>query len=130
MKFDEAWKLTLAPAQARLFIVQPIQQGFAPIGIVDKLISPKTIKGWKREGNRVKVSLLQGGNFAAYCEALPVSVKAGNQNLNFEYQNAWLTARVTEGFKSDAGGGTKRKTASATELSVARSNGRRRVSVS
>jgi raffinose synthase len=94
MKFDEEWKLSLAPAQARLFIVQPVCQGFAPIGIVDKLIAPKTIEGWKREGNGFRVSLEQGGTFAAYSETLPVSVKAGGNNLNFEYQNGWLSVKV------------------------------------
>jgi raffinose synthase len=94
MKFDEEWQMSLSPAQARLFIVQPVKQGFAPIGIVDKLIAPKTVRKWKREGNRVKVSLEQGGDFAAYCEILPISIKAGGNNLNFVYQNGWLSVKI------------------------------------
>jgi raffinose synthase len=94
MEFNESCKLTLAPAQARLFVVQSVNKGFAPIGIVDKLIAPKTIEWWKREGNRVKVSLKQGGNFAAYCEELPISVKVRDKNLNFEYKDGWLSVNV------------------------------------
>lgn len=94
LKFDESWKLSLAPAQSCLFIVQPVKQGFAPIGIVDKLIAPKTIRKWKRQGNQVRVFLELGGNFAAYCDRLPVSVKAGGNNLHFEYKNGWLSAQI------------------------------------
>ena len=43
---------------------------------------------------------------------------------------AWLTARFTAGLSSVAGTGMKCRIASATEFSLVRSNGRRRVSIS
>ncbi|MBQ7574349.1 MAG: alpha-galactosidase [Clostridia bacterium] len=44
VKYSEYIPLELKPNEYKLYIIVPIKDGFAPIGRVDKFISPKTIK--------------------------------------------------------------------------------------
>ena len=48
----------------KLFIIVPIKDGFAPIGLINKYISPKTIACV----NSANIELLEGGAFAFVCE--------------------------------------------------------------
>lgn len=44
VKYDESISLQIESDEYKVYVIVPINNGFAPIGRVDKLISPKTIK--------------------------------------------------------------------------------------
>lgn len=48
----------------KLFIIVPMKDGFAPIGLINKYISPKTIANATSTG----IELFEGGEFAFVCE--------------------------------------------------------------
>ena len=94
MKASDIWKVKLSKRDVSLFVAQPIRDGFAPIGIVDKLVSPKTVKGWKVTATGVTVELKEGGHFVAYSQKLPLSVKANGRDLPYIYEGGWLKTQV------------------------------------
>jgi hypothetical protein len=94
MKAGDPCKVLLKLREASLFILQPIRNGFAPIGIVDKLIAPKTVLGWSRKGRGFSISLSEGGTFAAYCEGIPSSLRADGKEMSFLYEKGWIHADV------------------------------------
>jgi len=58
---DEHLEVTLTDADDfRLFIIVPVEQGFAPIGLTQKFISPRTL----RSVNGREVELAEGGELA------------------------------------------------------------------
>ncbi len=61
LKREESFELSLANInQYRLYIIVPIQDGFAPIGRIDKFISPKSILGC----NGQSICLVEDGEYA------------------------------------------------------------------
>lgn len=61
LKKDEIFDFELnGNDEFKLFVIVPINNGFAPIGLVDKYISPKTIKSV----NGTDIELFEGGKFA------------------------------------------------------------------
>lgn len=58
---DECFELRLDTADDfRLYVVVPIKDGFAPIGLIDKYISPKTI----RRVTQNNIELIENGEYA------------------------------------------------------------------
>lgn len=72
---DEKFREKLKGWDVRLYSVVPIKNGFAPIGLINKYISPATISQVKYESGKVSVELKEQGTFAAYCEKKPKAVK-------------------------------------------------------
>ncbi len=64
----------LAPDSPELFLVVPIDRGFAPFGLLDKYLSPRTIRSQNVTGNTLTVELVEGGRFGAYVDGRPKSV--------------------------------------------------------
>lgn len=58
--YDEAISVTLNSDEYKLYVIVPIHNGFAPIGRVDKFISPKTIKYVHNE----EIELYEAGEYA------------------------------------------------------------------
>jgi len=58
----------------RLYSIVPISHGFAPIGLVNKLASPVTVKEWSAGPGEARVSLAEPGLFVAYAERGPAGV--------------------------------------------------------
>jgi len=94
MQVSDSWKVKLSKRGVSLFVAQPIRDGFAPIGIVDKLISPKTVKGWKVTATGAQIDLKEGGHFVAYSQKLPLSVKANGRDLPYTYEGGWFKTQV------------------------------------
>jgi hypothetical protein len=94
MRKQDAWKVPLGKRGVSLFIAQPIQDGFAAIGITDKLIAPKTVVSSKTSTKGSTVRLKTGGTFTAFSERLPVAVLSNGKNLPYEYREGWLNAQV------------------------------------
>ncbi len=83
----------------RLYSVVPIQDGFAPIGLINKYISPATIGAVKREPGKVSVELNDAGTFAAYSEQKPKQVKLNGSLLSdqlMEYSGNLLTVKIVQ----------------------------------
>lgn len=60
VKYDEAIPVTLNSDEYKLYVIVPVHNGFAPIGRVDKFISPKTIKYVHDE----EIELYEAGEYA------------------------------------------------------------------
>jgi len=90
----DSWGTRLRPRQASVFVVQPLQNGFAPIGLVNKIISPQTVSHWISNTKEAVVSLLEGGDFAAYSRRKPLSLTAGGRKWAFHYEKGWLHAEI------------------------------------
>jgi len=83
--------------EVKLYSVVPVKDGFAPIGLVNKYISPATISQVKREPGKVTVELKEPGTFAAYCERKPKQVKRDGAVLSeqlIEYSNNLLKIKM------------------------------------
>jgi hypothetical protein len=90
----DAWEVPLQKRGVSLFIAQPISNGFAAIGITDKLIAPKTVASCKVGAKDATVDLKTGGRFAAFSKRLPVAVLSNGRNLPYEYKEGWLIVTV------------------------------------
>jgi hypothetical protein len=66
----------------RLYVVVPIHDGFAPIGLKDKYVSPATMKDLKREAGKASFTVLEPGRFLAWSETAPKSVKVNGADLD------------------------------------------------
>jgi hypothetical protein len=71
---NDAIPTRLGPDRPELFLVVPIDRGFAPLGLLDKYLSPRTIRTQKIAGNTLTVELVEGGLFGAYVDGSPKSV--------------------------------------------------------
>lgn len=90
----DVWKVRLKGRGVSLFTATPIRNGFAAVGIVGKLVAPKTVSSVRVDAREARVALLTGGTFAAYSRRLPVAVRVGGKDLPYEYRNGWLIASV------------------------------------
>ena len=96
MARTDAWEVPLQKRGVSLFIAQPIRDGFAAIGITDKLIAPKTVASCKVGAKDATVGLKTGGRFAAFSKRLPVAVLSNGRNLPYEYKEGWLIVTVPD----------------------------------
>ena len=75
----------LRELECELFIVSPVEEGFAPIGLVDKFIAPKGVAFIEKsrlrskspgsgKSNRIAIRLKEEGTFLAYLEVEDVEV--------------------------------------------------------
>jgi hypothetical protein len=71
---NDAIPTRLGPDRPELFLVVPIDRGFAPFGLLDKYLSPRTIHAQRISGNTLTVELVEGGRFGAYVDGPPRSV--------------------------------------------------------
>jgi hypothetical protein len=93
---NESLSVSLKPRGFELFIVQPIRSGFAPIGLTDKIVSPKTMTDWKSNAKGATVELLEGGKFGAFCVRPPRRVRCGKAPLGFQWVDGWLETKVPD----------------------------------
>ncbi|TRZ48600.1 hypothetical protein D4S03_09565 [bacterium] len=82
----ENWQITLDPLSFEIFTIVPIEDGVAPIGLMDMFNSAGAVlaKGGDDCG-RYAVSLRGGGRFLAWCESKPVAVEADGASVPFAY---------------------------------------------
>lgn len=78
---EQSFPVRLSGWEVRLYSIVPVIDGFAPIGLVNKYISPATIIEFRREQGRARVVLAEAGTFAAYCEKQPRQVKLNGSSL-------------------------------------------------
>lgn len=82
---EQKFPVSLESWDVKIYSVTPIVDGFAPIGLIQKYIAPATIREIKRSPGSVKITLAEFGNFGAYCEQKPKTVKLNGSPLSDEF---------------------------------------------
>ncbi|HIE52384.1 MAG TPA: hypothetical protein EYP85_11545 [Armatimonadetes bacterium] len=87
---DEAWEWELEQFGVRLFVVVPVEKGFAALGLTEKYVAPRTVTAVRRWGETIEVDLAEGGTFLAYCARPVREVRAEGETVPFAYAASWL----------------------------------------
>ena len=66
--------VTLSEFECALYIISPVKDGFAPLGLIDKYISPKAVLSVHQQGKTVRIELVEGGRLACFCTERPQAV--------------------------------------------------------
>lgn len=82
---NERIGLSLGPGEWEVFAFAPIIEGFAPIGLIDKLNAPGTIRSILLEGDAWVLNLRDGGAFLAYADRAPTKVIVDGIEVKFDY---------------------------------------------
>ena len=91
----DVWEVSLPPLTSEVFTIVPIIDGFAPIGLADKLNSGGTLASVVRHDGVCDVSLRDGGPFVAWCQREPTEVSTEGVALTFTYDAASCLLSVT-----------------------------------
>ncbi|MDX2190077.1 MAG: Sip1-related alpha-galactosidase [Bacteroidota bacterium] len=95
---DESIPITLNKLGVKLYIVKPIVEKFASIGLKNKFNAPKTIKKEMLANKMALIELQQSGTFIAWCEREPLKVVGSNEiPLVFTLKENILEIIVPEG---------------------------------
>jgi raffinose synthase len=87
--------LTLGQGEWEIATFVPIPaDGFAPLGLLDKLNTGQAVSAVERSGSTARVHLRDAGKFAAYCEHAPKSLHADGHKLTVHYADGLLKAQV------------------------------------
>ena len=86
--------LTLQPLGFEVLTVAPVDQGFAAIGLADKFNSGGCVVSVKHRAEGVEVGLRDGGEFLAWMDSPPKSVKVAGAPSTFEFDVETGTLRV------------------------------------
>lgn len=89
---EEVIDLALDELAFDILTVVPIQNGWAPIGLVD-LYNPG---GTVQETVADSVTLMGGGSFMAWCETRPTAVRVDGTGVPFEYEAHSLRVTITQ----------------------------------
>jgi raffinose synthase len=84
----------LGPDAPELFLVVPIDRGFAAFGLVDKYLAPRTIQTQKIVGKTLTVELVEGGVFGAYAASPPKSVTVDGTVVQPIVRDGWIQVEV------------------------------------
>lgn len=89
---DEEYPIVLNEKEAKLFILVSCDSGIAPIGLTNKMISPKTIKHIIRNESRTTLFLDEGGAFTFFADKRPdfVEVNGVTRELRSHSDNSQL----------------------------------------
>ena len=68
MKPGEAWAAEIEKGGNRLYMIAPIQDGFAPIGLLDKFLSLKAIESVRPESASLRLRVRESGRFGFYSQ--------------------------------------------------------------
>ena len=70
----------LEELECELFIISPIRQGFALIGLLDVYNPPKGVKKVEMQEGKIRVSLYQSGEYAFYCGFEPEKIDGAEKH--------------------------------------------------
>ncbi len=84
----------LGRMECKVYVISAIEQGIAPVGIIDKYNPPAAIASWKQEEKRVLVSVYEGGRFTMMSERKPKSVSIGAKPQPFTCRDIVLSIEV------------------------------------
>lgn len=81
----------------RLYSVVPMQQGMAPLGLVNKYNAPATVLESEQAADRLTVKVYEGGRFAVAAERRPAGVLVDGKDHPFDYQNHLVVVDIEAG---------------------------------
>jgi raffinose synthase len=88
--------LSLGERGYELFTLVPIENGFAPIGLIDKLNSAAAISRVSfPTAQSCELELRDGGEFLAYCEQPPTRVSVAGRPAVFRYEQELRSLRFS-----------------------------------
>jgi raffinose synthase len=86
---------SLGEREFEIFWLVPIEQGFAALGLADKLNGPAALRAVEWSGpDTCQIALADGGELLAWSERAPRSVEAGGRALAFRYEPQLRALRV------------------------------------
>lgn len=91
---DQPMQLELDEFGAQLFPVARIENGYAVFGLLDKVLSPATVKYQQYDAGKLTVMLNEPGTFAMWAERRPKSVLVDGKPTKFEFKNNLLTVEA------------------------------------
>lgn len=89
--------LTLDTLAAEVAIVAPITDGFAALGLANKLNGGGAVTSSEREGNVRRVTLRDGGHFVAFSDKTPKALRVDGSPAAFRIDGQRLSADVPPG---------------------------------
>lgn len=81
MEREQKFPVEFRPWQVRLFVIAPVRNGFAAIGLAEKYLAPATIRKLVVSEDKALLTLAESGKFAAFVDAKPQSVKADGKEM-------------------------------------------------
>ncbi len=92
---DARLPVSLAERGFEVFTWVPVERGFAPIGLADKVNSAGAVVRHAWTGDRAcEIALRDGGEFVAWCEAAPVRVEVDGRPAEFRHDASARALRV------------------------------------
>lgn len=82
---EERLPVTLPPQGAEVFSIVAIEDGAAPIGLIDRFASGATILRHQRHGRELVIELRDGGTFACYTARAPRAVLVDDEPVAKPY---------------------------------------------
>ena len=84
-KYHDASEILLKAKEFKIFTISKIENGFAPIGLIDKYNPGGVFKKISHENNKINMSVKFGGNFRFYCENKPVRILVDAKEITFDF---------------------------------------------
>ena len=80
-------ELTLGPAESDILLLAPLANGFAALGLVEKLNPAPAVLETDDDGKTVRLTVRGGGRFAAFCESRVREVTVDGIAVEFRYED-------------------------------------------
>jgi raffinose synthase len=93
---DDVLPLQLAPNQAELYWVVPIEHGAAVFGLLDKYIAPRTVLARNDDGRILRIDVVEGGTLGVALDRAPQSVRVDGQPSVPTWSHGLLKITVDE----------------------------------
>src|SRR5262249_25007593 len=94
LQADDFWHVLLPRLGYNLFYLVPITRQFAAIGLIHKFNAPATIINEKWMGDKIVVTLYEGGQFKAYSTNKPKAVWVNNKSADFSYTDQLIEINI------------------------------------
>ena len=94
---DEEVPVALDRMGHRLYAVVPLQEGMAPIGLVNKYNAPATVLESEQAADRLTVKVYEGGRIAVAAEHRPSGVLVDGTGHAFEYRDNLVLVEIQTG---------------------------------
>ena len=97
MEYKERMDLELNKEEVALFLVIPMREGFAYLGLINKYLSPATIISQRRiEEKRVLLEMIDSGNFSFISDKNVKEIKVNGSETRFRKEDILYTVSLAE----------------------------------
>jgi len=84
LAYQQADSIEIVRMGQKLFIIVPVEEDIAPIGLLDKYNAPAAIESVENRADKCLIKLFQGGIFGAYCRNRPIKVLVNHKEMEEE----------------------------------------------